>query len=232
MGMRYKCELCEIEFRRAGNRREHVKSVHEKIRFPCNMCQYQGTKKALTKHKQSVHQGIKFPCTICGHKASAKSSLNSHIVNTHKERRYFSCNSCSKQYRQKDSLSQHIRSVHEGNILNCKICPFKATYKSNLTRHIKSLHLEEQERYSCKICNYEATQKSDLSRHLKSVHENREKISCNDCNKVFQKLSLPQHMKVFHSGEKNIFFCKICSFNTIHSYGSQRHVKRVHQKIK
>ena len=41
----------------AGNLKEHSKSIHEGVRYPCNQCDYKATLKGnLKKHKMSKHQ--------------------------------------------------------------------------------------------------------------------------------------------------------------------------------
>ena len=65
---------------------------------------------------------------------------------------------------------------------------------------------------------------------IKNVHQNSENINCTECNKSIQKSYVTTHIKLFHSGEKPKYSCKVCTFQTIHSNGVSKHVKNVHQK--
>ena len=88
----------------------------------------------------------------------------------------------------------------------------------------------ESKNKKCRICDYPATQKGDLSRHIKNVHQKSENINCSECNQYVQKVNLKRHIKVFHSGEQTLYNCKVCTFQSIHQYALNRHVRKVHQK--
>ena len=195
------------------------------------MCDYQATRQSrLTEHKQSVHLGNKYFCTICGQKVS---HLNRHIKSKHSEREYLFCDSCNKQFLSKGALSNHLRLAHQGITHICDICPFETIIKINLTKHIKSIHLNEKDCYQCNICDYQATYKSNLSRHVKRIHQKNENIIiCTECNKLLQKCSLPQHMKLFHSKEQIQYKCNICTYKTIHQQNLQSHCNRIHKNLK
>ena len=43
--------------------RVYIESVHEGIKYSCEQCEYQATRKeSLDKHRRSVHDWIKYPC--------------------------------------------------------------------------------------------------------------------------------------------------------------------------
>ena len=41
--MKFKCDHCEKEFGQISIRKTHVKSVQEKIKYPCTLCDYQAS---------------------------------------------------------------------------------------------------------------------------------------------------------------------------------------------
>ena len=169
--------------------------------------------------------GVKYPCTICVYKATLQGDLTKHIQSQHKGK-ILKCNSCDKEYKHASGLNTHTKSAHEGVKYDCNICQSSFTLKCNLRIHIKSIHFKEK--YSCKICDYQATRKGTLSIHIKNVHHKLGKVICTECNKTIQKETLTQHKRVFHSGEKTIYNCKICTFQTIHQSSLNQHVKNVH----
>ena len=135
---------------------------------------------------------------------------------------------CDKEYTYSSHMQNHHKSVHEGVTYDCNICPSTFTQKLNLSNHIKSVHFKERS-YQCQICDYQATQKSHLSRHVKNVHQKSDNINCSECNKHIKKMSLKIHMKNFHSGEQTLYYCKICTFQSIHQGALSTHVKNIHQ---
>ena len=82
--------------------------------------------------------------------------------------------------------------------------------------------------FQCNICNFQATQKGGLSKHIENVHHKSENIHCIECNKSIQKKSLKQHMKLFHSGDKILYDCNLCTFQSIHQRAVSKHIRNVH----
>ena len=126
-------------------------------------------------------------------------------------------------------LKQHVKSVHEGITYNCNICDHKASQPCSLRAHIKTVHLKEGYSHQCNICEYRTSIKTNLSTHVENLHQKSGNITCSECNKSLQKISLKRHMKLFHSVEHQ-YYCKICTFHTIHFNSLKRHRKKVHQK--
>ena len=46
--------------------------------YPCDQCQYKGSRTALYVHKQSKHEGIRYPCDQCEYVATTQGNLNQH----------------------------------------------------------------------------------------------------------------------------------------------------------
>ena len=44
----------------------------------CNLCEYEGTKRALHVHKKSKHDGLAFPCDQCEFTSIDQTSLRRH----------------------------------------------------------------------------------------------------------------------------------------------------------
>ena len=64
--------------------KEHQKSVHDGVKYPCKNCNYQATTmKNLKRHKKSVHDGVKYPCKICSYEAAQKGHLKEHQKSVH-----------------------------------------------------------------------------------------------------------------------------------------------------
>ena len=53
--------------------KNHIKEVHEKIKYRCNQCEHKATEqKHLKTHIESVHEEIKHPCNQCEFKPHRK----------------------------------------------------------------------------------------------------------------------------------------------------------------
>ena len=65
-GLKYPCNQCTSEFTRKDNLKEHKKSVHENVKYSCNQCKSKFTQNGELKiHKMSVHENVKYPCDQC-----------------------------------------------------------------------------------------------------------------------------------------------------------------------
>ena len=94
----------------------NVKSIHEKIRHPCDNCSASFASKHVLKiHVTSVHEG-KNPhsCTTCDLVFPVKSRLNNHIKEVHENKNRQICSICNKSFSHLGNLKAHIASVHEG----------------------------------------------------------------------------------------------------------------------
>ena len=59
----------------------HIKSVHQGVKFSCNQCNYKARQKGhLLRHRKSMHEGVKFSCDQCNYDATKKNSLLTHMT--------------------------------------------------------------------------------------------------------------------------------------------------------
>ena len=142
----------------------------------------------------------------------------------------FDCDKCDKKCNSRSSLQYHTQSVHEdGTKYKCDVCEHSTfVNKSSLTQHIKSVHLKEK--FDCKLCEYKAGTKGTLYRHFDSVHKTNI-IICQICKKKMKKISLAKHMKISHSDQNSLHYCKMCPFQTMYKYNLKTHTENVHQKL-
>ena len=56
---KFRCETCEKIFDRKDNLRTHFESQHLNIKYPCDQCEYQGTRQAyLNMHMKTFHNSV------------------------------------------------------------------------------------------------------------------------------------------------------------------------------
>ena len=52
---------------------KYVQSVHEGIKYDCNVCEYKVTRRnSLLRHVKSEHEGFKYYCKICEYNGTQK----------------------------------------------------------------------------------------------------------------------------------------------------------------
>ena len=89
----------------------HIKSIHAKKTYKCDICGTKIKKGNLTKHRKNVHErksseGKKFHCELCDHTFSLKANLNKHISSVHEGQRPFKCKLCDKYFSANGSLKR------------------------------------------------------------------------------------------------------------------------------
>ena len=79
--------LHDAEYNSKSNLYHHIKSIHERKRYECTICNASLTTKAkLRKHIEFVHEGKKpFRCDICDVKFAEKGTLDNHIRTVHEK---------------------------------------------------------------------------------------------------------------------------------------------------
>ena len=82
---RFKCDQCDDYFTQKQSLRRHIDSTHLKLRqFSCVECgQSFGGSPQLNAHMRSIHEKQRFPCDQCEKSFSAKHSLITHIKSIH-----------------------------------------------------------------------------------------------------------------------------------------------------
>ena len=84
----YPCDKCDYKASYASHIRQHIKSIHERVKYPCEQCNYRATDQSgLRKHIKSIHEGLKYPCPYqCNFRAFFQlSKLQQHIRSHHVE---------------------------------------------------------------------------------------------------------------------------------------------------
>ena len=119
----YSCKLCVKDY--TGSKwgkdtlKIHMRREHEKIRYPCNRCDFQakGTSD-LNKHIQAIHEGIKFECEYkgCNYRISRRSTLNYHVKFKH-EGIFYSCDMCGERFMSPHALKSHVKHKHNNSFI-------------------------------------------------------------------------------------------------------------------
>ena len=195
-GNKGQCQFCDY---RPANRRhlnQHVRNVHQGLKYECMHCDYKtGDKSNLKKHIEKTHMGITYSCSICQQVFNLKERLKRHVDVKHNGL-HFDCPNCEYKSTKKSTLHNHISVHHNGVTFDCNVCTEKFTSRQNLARHIKIVH--EELRYQCQECDEVFRDKGAVKRHVKGVHKGV-KYECDMCDVKFSYPdSVTTHKKNVH----------------------------------
>ena len=130
--------MCDYEATQIGNLNSHKKSIHNKLRHPCSICNKEFTQKShLKTHQKGFHKmGEEIKCDFCEYRTAIKSHLSSLFISIHENVKY-NCPLCDYIATQPQSLKQHKRSMHEIDMLLCQHCNDKFKTKNKLNMHLQ-----------------------------------------------------------------------------------------------
>ena len=184
------CEECEATFISNKELMRHVKSVHYLVKFPCDQCGKQLSRKDdLLRHKMTIHKigsPVEFKCEVCNsifhrkdkferHKASSLLSDGS-VKNK--------CSECDEIFCTAKFLRDHNK-IHQIE-LSCEECGDEFTLKSSLEPH----KLNRSGGVSCDECDKTLCNSVSLNRHKNKVHNC---VKCEECGEVFFKAAINNH---------------------------------------
>ena len=183
----------------------HKQHEHERIRYPCDQCDYVATlQSSLNTHKKSKHEGIRYPCDQCEYVATLQTNLITHKQYKHEGIRY-PCDQCDYASTTSSSLKQHKQSKHEGIKYPCDHCDHAATSFGNLQRHKQSKH--EGIMHPCDQCDYVATQQGNLKVHMKRKHKgqlcDKTIVKEKHVKVMIEKLDCSKYLKHLNSAESS-----------------------------
>ena len=217
IGLKYKCDLCNVELSTNANLKRHKTKVHTakaQITFK--------TKEYLKRHNKVVNDKIrKFPCKFCDKSSTTLANLKRHLRIIHGSEEY-DCEDCSYSTESKRNLDSHRSAVHLKMKLKCKECHFESTYTSTLYTHIKQEH--QNIKFKCDECDFQTSSSHTLKKHVISEHGDTR--TCKECKKIFHKNRIKAHINLYHNKNVKYNECNLCDFKTKHRLKS--HYDRVH----
>ena len=170
--MVFACDLCDATYPVRHSLSNHKRLKHgDAAQFNCTKCTYATTKKEnLDQHVRSVHEKIKVTCDICNKEFSKTPNLNKHKRQKHPEtlqtKRKATEYLETQPKRIKITQPESNDDTNKINGFECKICKqeFKELY--NLNKHIKNVH--EEKKLKCQNCSYATNDAPSIQRHTES----------------------------------------------------------------
>ena len=129
------------------------------------------TKQGLITHKKTVHDGVRYKCDLCDKSYTQASSLKTHRL-LHKDKKPWSC-WCGKSYAEKSTLVAHqnVKHGNSGQRYPCNICGKEFGTNGNRKNHEKGVHGKA---HQCAQCNEAFKAGSDLRSHILGMHADTE----------------------------------------------------------
>ena len=128
----------------------------------------------MRQHVKSVHDKIKdLRCDQCSFATAAKLNLKYHVEHIHREGAAFACGECDFTASHVKLLRRHERDEHgipdaDGNY-NCNECDYKCPTRLRLARHRKGVHLQIRDQ-QCELCDYACSHAHNLREHMNRSH--------------------------------------------------------------
>ena len=227
----FRCSECSKSFKNPCDFKRHMTTHTSERNFLCEFCFMAFSFKSnLVRHIQKQHEeeGLneRFKCQFCPNEYKDRSSLKTHELRHTEGSNPHQCSICGKRYAAITSLKDHIKYVHEGETPPKHICPVcgKEFRKIQNFKAHQRAHTFGKE-FQCDLCEQTFMQKDSLRQHKiyrcknadtlkmqKKREENRQKFSCEMCDKVYgDKRNLLNHIQIIHEGKTDNFVCDICS---------------------
>ena len=231
---RHSCDLCSKVFPMASRLRDHKLFAHEGITFDCTLCDFKGSRPALSRHKRRVHDQ-RYKCDQCEFNGSSLEYLKEHKQSKHLGIRY-NCEhyDCKSAFASLRNLKVHIKEKHEEKTLLCDQCHFTTNTNSILQTHVNAVHLQK---YFCELCQVLFPTSRAIDSHMENKHtdgpklkkiqslkkqSNIKKYMCDKCPfKTDWYPHLQTHMDNLH-GTK-VFSCDLCDYTTLLPKEFKRH---------
>lgn len=255
----YSCELCNKEFTKKSNMKQHLECVHLGLdKRICEICAKTFKYDKSYKEHMQKHTGYKpFKCEYCEKQFCTRKQLRFHI-NLHHTTKSFDCDICAKSYKCEAYLRKHILEEHSGRQFFCTLCDFESYRKSSLQKHRKvctertlypchlctlvfktkillDMHIGrkhiEKPSYECLACHRKFKTIGPLNTHMNQQHSTRMHV-CDQCGKSFKcDRYLKNHQEVMHNSQPKIYKCTLCNLEVKRKTSLSKHYENMHSNL-
>ena len=136
----FKCSGCDFSAASLYKLNRHETEAHTPS-FVCSECgQGLPTESQLNEHLRRVHEGVRFSCPNCDFTADRMSTITCHVRRFHSDgSAKFKCDQCYRTFAEKSYLGVHKRRIHEKPHV-CTHCDYKAGRPIQMKTHLKNVH--------------------------------------------------------------------------------------------
>ena len=154
----------------ATHKKSHLrKEGDDSLSYFCDKCdQKYASINSLRNHVRTVHENIRFSCSLCKMTFNNVQTLQSHNVTKHSTDKRYECKVCGVRKPNEWHLRRHER-IHSDSQFQCSFCPKKLSSERNLADH-ERLHRGEKP-FKCSMCSAAFVSKRGLGAHTKGAHK-------------------------------------------------------------
>jgi len=188
-------------------------------KFSCETCgKLFKTRKCLKRHSV-IHLSASHPCETCGKCFKTGKEMRQHALR-HNDVRH-PCEQCGKDFNTPRDLRKHVARHIKKKLIACPVCS-----RSVISNHHLELHMRTHDRVVdesdtfCNICSKSFVSIYNLKLHMQTHSEEREKLLCTICSKLFVRNSFKKHMKDMH-GDIKYAECEYCGSKVKEAYMKQ-----------
>uniref|UniRef100_A0A182JIG2 C2H2-type domain-containing protein n=1 Tax=Anopheles atroparvus TaxID=41427 RepID=A0A182JIG2_ANOAO len=238
--MEFRCEFCELTFRRKDSHDRHRYSHTGVLEHPCpkpNCKKAYSNRSHLNRHIRASHcepldaQQSTMDCkhTTCRMKFTNKQSMERHYQAKHVLGKPYACEECDERFWRKLQLKRH-KFKHTGQY------PHKCEHCGQGFVNLKTMrdHRCRRNMQKCADCEKEFKWWTELVAHRRLEHATKHR--CTDCSKVFHTKRSLKHHAVRHLPDdaREVFECPHdgCPRFYEHRRNLYFHVRSKHEGVK
>jgi len=108
---KYGCHQCSLRFKTRDAYLEHKNEAHPPQRFSCDYChKTYKSQSNLDAHVDSVHNALRYHCNVegCGRGYVSLFNLRQHMRTAHEKIKRFQCEICKKRWTHKQNWTNHV----------------------------------------------------------------------------------------------------------------------------
>ncbi|KFB51834.1 AGAP000507-PA-like protein [Anopheles sinensis] len=238
--MEYKCEFCELVFKRKDSHDRHRYSHTGKLEHPClkpNCNKAYSNRSHLLRHMRASHfepsdaeqSTVDCKHATCKMKFTNKQSMERHYQAKHILGKPYACGECDERFWRKLQLKRH-KFKHTGQYPHkCEHCGQGYVNMKSMRDHRCTRNMQK-----CSDCEKEFKWWTELVAHRRLEHPTKHR--CSDCSKVFHtKRSLKIHARRhLPDDEREVFECphEGCPRFYEHRRNLYFHVRAKHEGLK
>ncbi|CAH2251293.1 jg5980 [Pararge aegeria aegeria] len=251
------CGACGKKFAYPFQVLQHQKFYHMgESNYRCEECNLKFKRRSeLAKHQFKHSSEKRFKCELCDKTFKWKSGEDSFTLTVGGDgTKTYTCNLCESSYKKRSCFTQHYKHVHlklRPKLRGCHLCDVKVpgymrafhmeehglpapscgacgkkfAYPWQVLQHQKFHHMGEA-KYRCEPCNLTFMRGGDYNRH-QNKHMDVKMFKCELCGKAFKwGKGLKTHMMIHNNIRRHV--CIVCRESFVQSSSLKYHMVKRH----